>query len=138
MLLWGRLSLLVPASIRYRTFAFEEGRKPGRDKTWKLLGLWIILLLIGILIGIVVMILFLIVMLTVGGGMQAFNPEAIEAWITGLPQQAALLAGLAVVLLIPMAWLLGFSQTLFTAPFAHVVQVLAEAAAPDESPAELH
>jgi len=138
MLLWGRLSLLAPASIRYGTFAFEEGWKLGRGQTRKLFGLWLILLLIALMVGIVFMILFLVVMLTVGGGMQASNPEAIEAWITGLPQQPALLAGLVVVLLIPMAWLQGFSQTLFTAPYAHVVLRLAETDAPDERPAELH
>ena len=127
MLLWGRLSLLAPASIRYRTFAFEEGWKLGKGKTWSLLGLWIILLLIAIMVGIVFMILFLIVMLAVGGGISATDPEAVEAWIMSLPQQPALLAGLAVVLLIPVAWLQGFSQVLFTAPYAHVVQSLAKA-----------
>ena len=35
------------------------------------------------------------------------------------------------ILLIPFAWLQGFSQALFTAPFAHVVKALA---ADDEQP----
>lgn len=131
MLLWGRLSLLAPASIHYRAFAFEEGWKLGRGKTWSLLGLWIILVLIAILVGVAFMILFMIVMLAVGGGVSATDPEAIEAWITGLPQQPALLAGMAAVLLVPVAWLQGFSQTLFTAPYAHVVKALAA----DEEPA---
>ncbi|MDP2115901.1 MAG: hypothetical protein Q8J71_00690, partial [Brevundimonas sp.] len=59
MLLWGRLSLLAPASIHYRTFAFEEGWKLGRGKTWSLLGLWIVLILIGIVVGMAFTILFL-------------------------------------------------------------------------------
>lgn len=125
MLLWSRLSLLAPACLRYKTFAFEEGWKLGRGQSWRLLGLWIILLLIAIMVGIAFMILFLIVMLAVGGGMAAADPDAIEAWIKGLPQQPALLAGMAVLLLIPMAWLQGFSQALVTAPFARVVQALA-------------
>jgi hypothetical protein len=125
MLLWGRLSLLAPASIHYRTFAFEEGWKLGRGKTWSLLGLWIVLILIGIVVGMAFTILFLTVIMAVGGGLQITDPEAIEAWITGLPQKPALLAGVAALLLVPMAWLQGFSQTLFTAPFAHVVQARA-------------
>lgn len=138
MLLWGRLSLLAPASIRYRTFAFEEGWKLGRGKTWSLLGLWIILFLIAIMVGIVFLILFLIVMLAVGGGVSATDPEAVEAWIRSLLQQPALLAGMAAVLLIPIAWLQGFSQTLFTAPYAYVVQALAGTDEPHEPVAELH
>lgn len=130
LLLWGRLSLLAPASVHYRTFAFEEGWKLGRGQTWRLLGLWIILLLIALVVGIAVMTLFLIVMLAVGGGMQAFDPEAIEAWVSSLPQQPALVAGMLVLLLIPMAWLQGFSQALFTAPYARVVKSLAVSDAP--------
>jgi MFS family permease len=146
LLLWGRLSLLAPASVHYRTFAFEEGWKLGRGKTWRLLGLWIILVLIAIMVGIAVMILFLIVMLAVGGGMQSADPEAIEAWFENLAQQPALLIGMGVVLLIPMAWIQGFSQALFTAPYARVVQVLAApdpatavaAETPPEAVEELH
>ena len=138
MLLWGRLSLLAPASIRYKTFAFEQGWTLGRGRSWSLLGLWIILILIAIMVGIVFLILFLIVMLAVGGGVQATDPEAVEAWILSLPQQPALLAGMAAVLLIPIAWLQGFSQTLFTAPYAYVVQALAPADVPDEGATELH
>lgn len=125
MLLWGRLSLLAPAAIRYGTFGFEEGWKLGKGKSWSLLGLGLVLFLIAIMVGIAFMILFFIVMLAVGGGVQASDPEAVEAWIRSLPQQPALLAGLGIVLLVPMAWLQGFTQALFTAPYARVVQALA-------------
>jgi len=135
MLLWGRLSLLAPASIRYKTFAFGEGWKLGRGKTWSLFGLWIILVLIGILIGMVCVGLFLVVVLLVGGGVQATDPEAVKAWVESLPQQPAVLAGIVAVLLIPLAWIQGFSQALFTAPYAHVVQALAGT---DEPAAESH
>ena len=137
--LWGRLSLLAPASIHYRTFAFEEGWRLGRGKTWSLLGLWIILILIGIAVGLAFMTLFIIVMLAVGGGLQLTDPEALEAWVESLPRrQPALLAAMAVLLLIPMAWLQGFSQTLFTAPFAHVVRARAGSDAPPATVEELH
>lgn len=130
LLLWSRLALLAPASVHYRTFAFEQGWKLGRGQTWRLLGLWMILLLIGLAVGIAVMTLFLIVVLVVGGGMQVLDAEAIEAWFNSLPQQPALVAGMVAVLLIPVAWLQGFSQALFTAPFARVVQSLAGSDAP--------
>lgn len=124
MLLWGRLSLLAPASIRYKTFAFEEGWKLGRGRTWSLLALGLVLFVMAILLGILCLLLFFVVMLAVSGGVSATDPDAVEAWVMGLPQQPWLLAGLVVVLLIPMAWLQGFSQMLFTAPYAHVVQAL--------------
>jgi len=137
--LWGRLSLLAPASIHYRTFAFEEGWKLGRGKTWSLLGLWIVLILIAIAVGIAFMTVFILIMLAVGGGLQLTDPAAIEAWVESLPRrQPALLAGMAVLLLIPMAWLHGFSQTLFTAPFAHVVRAGAGSDEPTAIVEELH
>lgn len=137
-LLWGRLCLLAPACIHYNTFAFEEGWKLGRGKTWSLFGLGLVLLLLAIVVGIAFMILFLIVILAVSGGVSVTDPEAIEAWIGSLPRQPALLAGIGVVLLIPMAWLQGFSQTLFTAPYAHVVQALATREEPSAAAEEFH
>lgn len=110
LLLWGRLSLLAPAAIRYGTFGFEEGWKLGKGRSWSLLGLGLVLFLIAIMVGIVCVILFLIVILTVGGGVSATDPEAVEAWFASLPQQPALLAGMAIVLLLPMAWLQGFRR----------------------------
>lgn len=138
MLLWGRLSLLAPASIHYKTFAFEEGWKAGRGKTWSLLGLWLILFLIAIVIGIACMILLFLVVLAVGGGVQLSDPEAVETWFEGLAQQPAVLAGIGVVLLIPLAWLQGFSQALFTAPYAHVVQAVAKREEPAAVAEEFH
>ena len=131
ILLWGRLSLLAPACIHYKTFAFEEGWKLGRGKTWSLFGLWLVLFLIAMLVGIAFMMLFMLVVFAVGGGVQLSDPEAVENWFESLGRQPALIAVIAVVLLIPFAWLQGFSQALFTAPFAHVVKALAA----DEEPA---
>lgn len=138
VLLWGRLSLLAPACIHYNTFAFEEGWKLGRGKTWSLFGLGLVLLLLAIVVGIAFMILFLIVILAVGGGVSATDPEAVEAWIMSLPQQPGLLVGIGAVLLIPMAWLQGFSQALVTAPYAYAVQALAAHEEPAPLTEELH
>lgn len=138
MLLWGRLSLLAPASVYYKTFAFEEGWKLGRGKTWSLLGLWIILVLIGTVVGIAFMIVALIVIMAAGSGLQVTDPEAIEAWIRSLPQRPFLLTGVAALLLVPLVWLQGFSQALFTAPFAHFVQARAGSEGRRAAVEELH
>ncbi len=128
LLLWGRLSLLAPASIHHQDFAFVEGWKMGRGQTWRLLGLMIVLILICLLIGVAFVVLAAVVFGIVGGGMGAFaDPDAIHAWFTALPERPGMLAGAAAVLLLPMAWLQGFSQALMTAPYAHVVARLAPA-----------
>lgn len=125
VLLWGRLSLLAPACVRYDSFAFEEGWSLGRGQTRRLFGLWLLLILIGIMFWIGFVILLGIVLLVLAGGVELSDPDAIETWFETLATRPAMLAGIAAVLVIPMAWLQGLWQTLFTAPFAHVVQALA-------------
>lgn len=124
VLLWGRLSLLAPACVRYRSFAFEEGWRLGRGQNWRLFGLWLFLILISILFSLGFMILLAIVLLTLAGGVELSDPDAIEAWFETLATRPAILAAIAAILLLPLAWLQGFWQALFTAPFAHVVQAL--------------
>jgi MFS family permease len=119
--LWGRLALIAPASLRYETFAFVEGWKLGAGQTWRLLGLLVIQFLVAIVIGIALIMLIVIIAMMVGGGVAATNPDAMLAWLQGLPEQPALLIGLAVVLLLPLAWIQGFSNLLVTAPFARAV-----------------
>lgn len=138
--LWGRLALIAPASLRYNTFAFVEGWNLGRGKTWRLLGLLIVQFLIAMVIGMALILLIAIVAMIVGGGVAAADPDAVLAWLQGLPERPALLIGLAVVLLLPLAWIQGFSQLLATAPFARVVMDLeagpttAEAISADTAP----
>jgi len=131
--LWGRLALIAPASLRYNSFAFVEGWKLGKGQTWRLLGLLIVQFLIAMAIGMALVLLIVIVAMMVGGGVAAADPDAVLAWLQGLPEQPALLAGLAVVLLLPLAWVQGFSQLLVTAPFARAVMDLA--AEPETAPA---
>lgn len=117
--LWGRLALLAPASLRYETFAFVEGWKLGRGQTARLLGVLILQFLIFIAIGIALLLLLMLVVAVVGGGVAAAtDPDAMLAWLETLPNQPALLIGLGLVLLIPLAWIHGFCQLLVTAPFA--------------------
>lgn len=128
LLLWGRLSLLAPASIHHKDFAFVEGWKMGRGQSWRLLGLLVVLILICLLIGVAFLVLAAVVLGIVGGGMAAFSdPDAIEAWFLSLPERPLVLAGAGAILLLPMAWLQGFSQALMTAPYAHVAARLAPA-----------
>lgn len=123
--LWGRLALIAPASMRYKTFAFVEGWNLGKGQTGRLLGLLIVQFLIAIGLGIALVLLFMIVAMMVGGGIAATNPDAVMDWLEGLPRQPALMVGLIVVLLVPLAWIQGFSNLLVTAPFARAVMDLA-------------
>lgn len=131
--LWGRLALMAPASIRYDTFAFVEGWKLGKGQTRRLLALLIAQILIAIGIGMALILLFVMVAMMVGGGVAAADPDAVLAWLEGLPERPALLVGLGLVLLLPLAWIQGFSQLLVTAPFARAVFDLA---AEPETPGE--
>lgn len=124
--LWGRLALLAPASLRYETFAFVEGWKLGRGQTRRLLGVLLLQFLIFIAMGIALALLLMLVVAVVGGGVAAAtDPDAVLTWLETLPDRPALLIGLGIVLLIPMAWIHGFFQLLATAPFARAVLDLA-------------
>lgn len=128
LLLWGRLCLLAPASMHHKDFAFVQGWKMGKGQSWRLLGLMIVLILICLLIGVAFLVLAAMVIGAVSGGLAAFSdPDAIEAWFLALPERPAMLAGAGAILLLPMAYLQGFSQALMTAPYAYVVARLAPA-----------
>ena len=126
--LWGRLALIAPASLRYDTFAFVEGWRLGAGQTWRLLGLLILQFLVAVVIGMALLMLVVIVALIVGGGVAATDPDAVLAWMESLPGRPGLLIGLGIALLLPLAWIQGFSQLLVTAPFARAVLDLASGA----------
>ena len=126
LLLWGRLALLAPASIQQKDFAFVEGWKMGKGQTWRLFGLFLVLILICIVLGAAFLLLCALVVAIIGGGLGAFgDPEAIEAWFAALPERPGMLVSAGAILLLPMAYIQGFSQALMTAPYAHVVAKLA-------------
>lgn len=125
LVLFGRLALIAPASVRYDTFAFVEGWNLGKGQTWRLLGLLIVQFLIMMVVGIALALLIVLVAMVAGGTAAATNPDAVLAWMEGLPEQPGLLVGLGLVLLLPLAWIQGFSQLLTTAPFARAVLDLA-------------
>lgn len=135
LLLWGRLALMAPASLRYRTFGFESGWKLGRGQTWRLFGLLLAMILVALLLAAVLIVIVLIAALVLGAGVGTLamdDPEAMAAWAEGLGRQPAWLIVAGVVLLLPLAWLQGFSQVLMTAPYARVVEVLAREPVPVE------
>ncbi len=136
LLLWGRLALLAPTAVLRRDLAFEEGWRIGRRQTWKLLGLMLILFVIAIALAIAVVILLFIVIAMLGGA-AAFtdaawleDDAAVEAWLSGLTANPWPLIVGGLVLLLPVAWIQGFSQLLFTASYARVVNDLATDPAP--------
>lgn len=137
LLLWGRLSLLAPASVRYKRFAFEEGWRLGAGQTWKLLGLMLMMCLVAIAVSIVLIVGFIVVIAVVGGGFHIFaDPDllvdeaAVEGWFEQQMMHPWPLIAAGLALLIPVAWIQGFSQVLFTAPYARAVMELSAEVAP--------
>lgn len=136
LLLWGRLALLAPTAVLRRDLAFGEGWRLGHRQTWKLLGLMLILFVIAIALAVAVVILLFIVIAMLGGAAVFTDAAwleddaAVEAWLSGLMANPWPLIVGGLMLLLPVAWIQGFSQLLFTAPYARVVKDLA----PDPAP----
>lgn len=130
-LLWGRAALLAPAAVHYRSFGFEEGWALGRGQSWKLLGMMVLLFLLALMLMMLMMLVIVIVLAVGAGGLASrLDAASLEVWSARLASHSGVLIGAAVVLLIPFAWLQGFFQILFTAPFASVVKDLTWKPAP--------
>jgi hypothetical protein len=135
LLLAGRLGLMVPATVHFRTFAFVEGWKLGRGRSWSLVGLMLVLFLIliglqmvigGILAGAVFAVLG-------NGGIDFASLEAGGNPLAGLPDMARANWPWVAAAVVVGAMLYGMLMTILTAPFASVVRQLSAA---DEPPAE--
>lgn len=132
LVLWGRLSLIAPVAVILKTLAFDEGWKAGRGQTGHLLLLILTLFAVTLLIGLVLVVLFMIAAVALGAGMAHMgNPEdwddaAIEAWMLAQFENPWPMLGIGAVLLPLMAWITGFSQALWTAPFAVAAQGLVQ------------
>ena len=135
MLVGGRLSLLVPATVRFRTFAFAEGWNLGKGKSWSIVGVMLLLFLILIGIEIVIGGIAAGVILTLLGN-SGFDPTIIADGgnpfenLHGLARAnwPWLAAGIVIG-----AMLYGMLTVIVTAPFASVVRQLS---ASDEPPAD--
>ena len=133
-LLWGlaRVSLIAPASVLYRDFAFAQGWKLAAGKGWPLLGMQLLLCLMILVIYIVVII---IVALVAGGAIAATgsalegaghdaNPfEGMSAWVA-VNWPWLVVGGLV------LSWVYGAFMTLMVAPFASACRQLAETSQP--------
>lgn len=126
LLLGGRLSLLVPATVRYRTFAFAEGWKLGKGHSWSLVGVMLLLFLIIIGIEIVVGGIMAGVMFAVmgSGGMDFAALEAGGNPFAGLTDMASANWPWLAVGMVVGAMLAGMLTAILTAPFASVVRQL--------------
>lgn len=128
LLLGGRLSLIVPATVRFRTFAFAEGWNIGRGKSWSLVGVMLLLFLIIIGLEIVVGGIAAGVILAVLGG-SGFDPAVFVAGENPFEHlNGAARANwpwLAVGIVVG-AMLYGILTAILTAPFASVVRQLAD------------
>lgn len=133
-LLWGlaRVSLIAPASVLYRDFAFAQGWKLAAGKGWSLLGMQ---LLIGLMILVIYFVVVLVVVLAAGGLIAATgsafegaghdaNPfEGINAWMA-VNWPWLVVGGLV------LSWVYGAFMTLMVAPFASACRQLAGTSQP--------
>jgi len=142
MLALLRVSLIAPATILYRDFAFKQGWALARGQVLKLLGLALLIGLIGIVIWSVV-VAVVVFGLTIGGVVNwAGLGEAFEneTWTPALVDWPAVLPW-AVASTLPLAFLCGFWSVLGSAPFASATRQLADGApqpsnAQDAGPAD--
>ena len=129
MLALLRVSLIAPATILYRDFAFKQGWALAKGQVLKLLGLALLIALIGIVIwtAVVAVVVF---GLTIGGVVNwAGLGEAFEneTWTPALVDWPAVLPW-AVAGTLPLAFLCGFWSVLGSAPFASATRQLADGA----------
>lgn len=132
LVIWGRLSLIAPAAVILKTLAFDEGWKAGRGQTGRLFLLMLALFALTILIGLLVFVLILIAAVALGAGMahmgdwEAIDDAAVEAWVLAQLENPWPMLGIGAVLLPVLAWITGFSQALWTAPFAVAAEGLVQ------------
>lgn len=132
LIIWGRLSLIAPAAVILKTLAFDEGWKAGRGQTGRLFLLMLTLFAVMILIGLVVFMLILVAAVVLGLGMtqfgdpRAWDDAAVEAWMLSQLANPWPMIGIGALLLPVLAWISGFSQALWTAPFAVAAEGLVQ------------
>lgn len=126
----ARLSLIAPATMILKQFAFVEGWRLGKKRTLPLLGLlistWLIYMVVYSLLGLAV---FLI--LIFGGAFAGFGQGEMPATLGEMfPATGALWAAAAVILL-PGSFVYGAVMTLLCAPFASACRQLLDSAPQD-------
>lgn len=131
-LLMARISLIAPASVLYRDFAFVQGWTLGRGQTWPLFGMMLLLLLIILLVEFVIVIAGLAAF---GVGAAFIDLENVEVWADPanwgdpMPWIVANWAWCALGGVVA-SFLYGVVMTLGLAPFASACRQLADSSAP--------
>ncbi len=135
--LMARVSLIAPASVLYRDFAFAQGWKLASGKGWALFGMnlliWLMILGIYLIVG-------LLIAVTIGGVVATMMPamESMPSDANPFAEMNAWMAAnwyWAVVAGIIGAMIYGALMTLMIAPFASACRQLAESSTPAESAA---
>ena len=131
-LMMARISLIAPASVLYRDFAFVQGWRLGRGQTWHLFGMMLVLLVVILIVELAVV---LGIAAAFGVGAAFINLDNVEVWADpanwGDPVPWLLanwvwcaLAGVVV------SFVYGVVMTLGIAPFASACRQLADSSAP--------
>lgn len=131
----ARVSLIMPASVLYRTFAFAEGWRLGRGQTGPLFGMMLLLFLLLVVIELVVFGIGLAIAVAVGisGGV---DWAALQSDRTGANPFEGLDVTLAAnwpwfaVGAVVVAMVYGLLMTLHIAPYASACRQLAESGTP--------
>lgn len=143
-LMMARISLIAPASVLFRDFAFVQGWRLGRGQTWPLFGMMVLLGVIILLVEIAVAVGLLAAF---GVGAAFINLENAEVWADPAnwgdptPWLMANWAWCAVGGVV-LSFIYGMIMTLGIAPFASACRQLADSSAPppvvEPAPEEAH
>ncbi len=123
----ARVSLIVPASVLHRSFAFEEGWKLGRGRTGALFGMMLLIVLIVLVIEMIVFGIGAAVVAVTAGGMDwpQIHAAIEDDPIAGLQALFAANWPWVTVCAVVVSALYGVLLTLGIAPYASVCRQLA-------------
>ncbi|MDO1559702.1 hypothetical protein Q0812_09710 [Brevundimonas sp. 2R-24] len=122
LLLWGRLALIAPATVRSKTLAFEPGWKAGRGQTLRLFLMLLLSWIIGVVVSLIVWGVLIGVAVAAGAALGVGDAPSFDAWLEGAMANPALLWGGGGVLLLIVCWMQGLSQLMMVAPYARALQ----------------
>jgi len=129
----ARLSLIAPATLILRRFAFVEGWNLGKRRTLPLLGLLICTWLVYMVIYSVIA--FIVIMgLFFSGVFAGFGQGPVPETFGEMFPAPGALWGVVALLLIPGSFIYGAVMTLLSAPFASACRQLLDGAPQDAAP----
>tara|TARA_R110002051_G_scaffold204586_1_gene270697 strand:- start:1288 stop:2247 length:960 start_codon:yes stop_codon:yes gene_type:complete len=131
-LMLARVSLIAPASVLYRDFAFVQGWRLGRGQTWPLFGMMLLLVVVVLVIETIALIAGLAAF---GVGAAFTDMENVEVWADpanwGDPMPWLMANWIWCALGgVVLSFVYGMVLTLGIAPFASACRQLADSSAP--------